>query len=209
MFGIRGALKKSVVFVANILGRRCRGWRPRASLTRFTFAATMAAFIFLGTGAKSAHTFMQITLSTATPESVEQALLLQITSQFNVNVKPNPFFPNTYQITLFGPNPNYNPPATQADFLNALDRAESYMATVDSYTYVYGWGDGEGYGRGVDIQCAGSYLINCSTPSLFNLIQTSTATFDRSTCQDVLGTLSGALYQLNLDTPTVVPGNFQ
>jgi hypothetical protein len=148
-----------------------------------------------------AHGYTQVTISTGAPAGLEQQFLAATTAQFLGKVIKNPLASGTYSLILFGPNPAYNPPPTNRDLLNAL-------VTVDSWTYVMGWSDGEQYERQQDMTFVGSYLMQCSTPTVFDLTQASTGTWNISTCQDSLATINNSMYQLNFDTPTVVPGGF-
>jgi len=155
------------------------------------------------------HAFSQIQLSTGTPETVEQQLIQAVTTQFNVNLVVNPFFPDTYNMTLFGTNPNYNPPITTTDLLQNL-------VTVDSYTYVYGWADGTSYARAQDAAAAGLLYSACTSTMTFavpppNVSTTSWVVPEISsvTCQFVVDYISDCIWGIIDSTPTVVPGNWQ
>lgn len=129
-----------------------------------------------------------------TSPDVEASFLASTTAQFQGIVNPNPLASNTYSINLFGANPSYNPPPT------TIQQALSLGATV----YLYGWVDGQHYERVHDIGIVGAYAVNCSSPTVFTLHQTSTSTFDTATCQDALGMAYQIIYQQEFSTPTVV-----
>jgi hypothetical protein len=143
-----------------------------------------------------ADAYTVITASTAAPAGIEAAFIASTTNQFLSTIVPNPFFANTQSITLFGSNPNFNPPPTNADLLNAL-------VTVDSYTYTSGWANGESYQQFQDVNLTGNFIVNCDSPTAWNIA------IDTTTCYAVLGAIENAIYLESLSTPTVVPGNFQ
>jgi hypothetical protein len=161
----------------------------------------MKTFFFILALACPCQAFMTIQLSSGAPESVEQSLLASTTAQYNVFVQTNPFFPNTYQLYLYGYNPNYNPTPTNLQLLNDL-------VTVDSYTYVSGFADGQSYNQYTIYDAALNFDVECSTPTVF-AVYGSTATWDYHTCQTALNTIANWIYQLHLSTPTVVPGAWQ
>jgi hypothetical protein len=136
------------------------------------------------------------------PSALETSLIAATTNQYNATLTVNPFFSGTYQIELIAPNPNYNPPVSNQDLLDAL-------VTVDSYTYTSGWADGESYQEFKQWNVTASYGNLCNGATNFNLVQTTTGTFDQGTCQDVVGTIANIIFNLQADTPTVVPGNWQ
>lgn len=171
------------------------------------FQKAVIALSVLASQSAFAYTVAQP--SPTAPPGLEAEFIAATTTQFNATVVANPFFPGTYSITLNGLNPNYNPPLTSTQLLQQIDLDAQYMADVDSYTYVDGWADGESYNQYQNAGIAQYFEVNCSTPSFFNLVQTSTTTFDRSTCQDAMATVSASIYQELLSTPTVVPGDWQ
>ena len=165
-----------------------------------------------------ASAYTVVTVSTAAPVGLEKDFIAQTTAQYAASVFVNPFVANTYQVQLFGPNPSFNPPPSNADLLNAL-------VSVDSYTYVYGWGDGESFERYHDLgyftapigtvgMLDGGFFVNCSSPTYWNNIQYSSDTFqlvsmDSTTCNAVLSGVYNFVYQQYFSTPTVVPGFVQ
>jgi hypothetical protein len=149
-----------------------------------------------------AQAYTVVTISTGAPTGLEQQFLSATTNQFQASLLVNPLASNTYQLKLFGLNPNYNPLPTNLQLLDSL-------VSVDSWTYVAGWSNGESYQQSVTQNILAGYLVQCSSPTAFNLMQTSSSTFYLSTCQDTISTLINAIGQLHLSTPTIVPGNWQ
>jgi hypothetical protein len=153
---------------------------------------------------RTGHAYTVVTASSAAPAGIELAFIAATTTQFNATVIPNPFFPGTYSVTLYGPNPSYNPPLTSAQLLQQIDLNEQYITTVDSYTYPMGWADGESYQKYMDVNAATQITGACWNPLAWGGVQ-----IDTTTCVTVGNTLSSTIYQENLSTPTVVPGNWQ
>ncbi len=143
-----------------------------------------------------------VTLSTSAPASLEKAFINSTTSQFSGTLSTNPFFAGTYQLKLDGLNPNYNPPVQQKALLDSL-------VSISSYNYVYGWGDGESYQQYVDATQAQSFIVQCSTPSVFVDKTAFTTPWDSQTCAATAWAMYQSIYQLHLSTPTVVPGGWQ
>lgn len=201
MYGFKAAPSLIGVCVGHIRDLSVRMSR-RVSWSRWSLSVLFwAAFASLSIGVRSANAYTVITLSTGTPSSVETSLIAAVTSQFNASVASNPFFPGTYTVKVFGINPVYNPPVTQKQLLDAL-------VTVDSYTYVYGWANGLEYQNHVNEGITTNYLINCDTPTAFNLHQTAPENFDRKTCSDVLNSVLDSFYKLNLSTTPVILTGF-
>lgn len=143
-----------------------------------------------------AYTVVQA--SSAATAGIESEFIAATTTQFNAKVVVNPFFAGTYQMTLLGENPNYNPTLTNVQLLNSL-------VAVSTNDYVYGFSNGLDYQNEVDEGITAWYGVNCSTPSAFTLIYTSTMTFNKETCEDVASNILDAFYQINLSTPPVLP----
>lgn len=139
-------------------------------------------------------------MSSAAPAGFEQTFIAAMKAQFNVKVVTNPLVANTYGITVYGPNPLYNPPISNAQLLQQLDLDAQYMATVDSYTYVYGFADGQTYNQHDNRDIVEGFELNCSTPLA------SVPTWDSETCVSVTLAIDNAIYQESLSTPTVVGG---
>lgn len=140
--------------------------------------------------------FFQITTSTSAPVGIEQQLLSSLQGQYNVKITTNPLVSNTYGIVLYGQNPNYNAPPSYAD--------------VVKFSYPYGWADGESYQQSVTSNMLQSFMAQCSTPSVFvdtSIINTDSWNSDQ--CQEVLNAALQQNFNLQLSTPTTVPGDFQ
>lgn len=127
------------------------------------------------------HAYTTVILSTGTPESVEQALLVQIANQFNASLFTNPLASNTYQIKLFGLNPNY----VTAPGLITLDTLANKLTAISSQTVVTGFASGMLYERNNDAGMIGYYMGLCDNATNFSLV-----TIDSTTCQGVLGFMS-------------------
>lgn len=155
---------------------------------------TFVALAFLATQSASAYSVVQ--LSTGVPTSIETQFIAATTTQFNAFVTKNPFVSNTYSIKIYGTNPSYNQPLTAQQVIDSFLKQD----------YIYGFADGMTYQQQMEEGLVGGYENNCSTPTLFNLEQTSTDTWDSKTCGDALGTIEYWLFQQSLSTPTVIPG---
>lgn len=151
--------------------------------------------LFLLAGVANAYTV--VTVAPGTSESVETDLLAAATSQFLADVKPNPFVTNTWTVTLRGPNPNFNPPLTNRDLLDQIDRDEQYIATADSVTYFNGYINGLTDQQNIDIGTASRFSIECTT--------STTAFFsvgvDTTTCLNVIRTIMGAIEEFQTGIP--------
>lgn len=133
--------------------------------------AILLATVFLSTCSQA---YVVIQLGPGVPESAEQALLQATSAQFTVDTFVNPFFPNTYALTLHGLNPSYNPPLTNAQLIQLLPQ--------------YPFGAGMMYERTTDAGHLGSYMGLCNSATSFNLIS-----IDSTTCQGVLGFMDNFL----------------
>lgn len=145
---------------------------------------------------KGAEAYTVVTISTSAPAGTETSFIATTTNTYQATVSTNPFFANTFSMVIYGPNPSYNPPPTNADLLNNI-------VTVDSFTYVYGWADGASYQQYRDANAAGDFIVNCDSPTYWS------APIDTTTCYAVLGIMENFIYEESLSTPTTVPGNFQ
>lgn len=197
MYGFKDVNQMNGASVEHIRKRSGLIFQRPGLLMRFMSVLSVALFIFLIGGISTCNAY---TVIEATP-LLEQALIAQTTSQFDAKLVKNPLVPNTYQITLYSHNKNYNPPVTNADLLKAV-------VTVDSFTYVYGFVAGMEYQNRVDVDRAGYFEINCSSVPLFNLMNTSTSTFNIDTCKDVTATILNDYYTFRLSTPTYIGGGF-
>jgi len=148
------------------------------------------------TVAREAQAYTVIIPSTAAPAGTEQALIAQTTTYFNAVVTPNPLFPNTYRIDLYGP------------------AVSQFTIIKDSGTYAFIYGEGEEDERqrdidnmvGPDLNCdASSYCLNQSTITAPGNYQTYgstyTVTLDTATCQAIVCRIAGDIYLQNFTPP--------
>lgn len=186
---ISGLLMASFSFLTN--ARRERTGRILAVLAVFLATA----------GIKNAQavSVFAVTTSTGATPGLDQQFLAAISSQFTAKIVKNSLVSNTYAITLFAPNPNYLPPPTTGDLLDVI-------SSMTANSYVYGFASGIENERWRDLGLIGSFDVNCSSPTAFNLVQSSTKTFDLGTCIDSLSTASNSIYQQEFSTPTAAPG---
>jgi hypothetical protein len=154
-----------------------------------------AIMFWLVCGSSSAQAY---TTEISTNTALEQQFLNATAQQFDVVIASNPFFSNTYTMQLLGNNTNYNPAPTMMDLLNDL-------VAVDTYTFVYGFADGMVYQQTSETNLVSGLESLCGSATSYNLVQTSTKTFDLGTCEDVTGTIIEQLYNMSTSTPTVIP----
>lgn len=141
-----------------------------------------------------ANAFTTITTSTGVPVTVEQSLITQIKNQFNASVFVNPLAANTYQVKLFGLNPNY-----QSLPLVTLDTITNKLTSISTYTYVVGYAQGMLYERGKNSSSLGYFMGLCDNATNFNL-----TTIDTTTCNSVLGYMDNLITQ-QTDGIAIVP----
>lgn len=146
-----------------------------------------------------AHTVVDV--STAAPSGLESDFLRDATSQFLSSLYVNPYYPGTYALKLFARNPAYNPPPPPVVPPTTLEAALALGATV----YVYGFANGMTYQNEVAEGLVGRLGNLCQSATYFNLIETSTKTFNLGTCHDVVATIENQFFSLSLSTPTPIP----
>jgi hypothetical protein len=157
-------------------------------------AGALVFGLFLGLPA-SGLPYTVVTISTSAPQGLETSFIASTTNQYLSTLFVNPLFAGTYQLLLYGQNPDYNPPPT------TLEDALSLGATV----YVYGFANGMTYQQ-TQIESMTVMMGSlCASATDFNLVNTSTMTFDTNTCFDVISTIEDSLYELSLSTPTPLP----
>ena len=165
-------------------------------------AVVLAFVLFLGLGS-IAQAFQGYNVVVTTDPVSESAFLSNVGSQLLSSIVPNPFVANTYQIGLFGINPNYNPPITNAQLLQSL-------VAIGSSTYVYGWADGLDYERwnvlgkfNAQLIQTTDYEVNCSSPTYWGIVA-----IDSTTCVNMLNKIYNDVYQEFFSTPIAptVPG---
>ena len=160
--------------------------------------------------------YTTVTISTAAPAGTEKALIASVTAQFRCDVVPNKYSPSISQITVYGPNPDYvSPqviPSTAGVYVVKIkaDTKMVYQSTTSlGEIYVYGWSDGQRYERKTDLNTIGSFILDCSSPSVFDVFQSSGKPWDLGTCLDALMTVNNIIYQQDFADPTpITPGGF-
>lgn len=180
-------------------------WRWTMDLLRMRKIQIVEISLIAFFSTQIAWCYSVVQLSTAAPLGLEAQFIAATTTQFTATVTSNPFFAGTYQISLLGLNPTYNPLITNAQLLEQINLDTQYIATVDSYTYVYGYAQGMTDQQTTEEGFVGSLGNLCGSPTNYALIQTTTGTFSQATCQDVVATIENQLFDLSLSTP---PGNF-
>ena len=162
--------------------------------------------------ATTANAYTVIVISTTTTENTEKILLNQIATEFDASIYVNPFAAGTYQVKLFGLNPNYEPSDVIIDTttwfsnIQAMQALEAFIST-DSYTN--GWANGMQYERSSNISFLRQTRLLCSSNSTFWVAGTTDyITPDPITCGSVLDYSENSLYQLNFATPTIISGNY-
>lgn len=164
-------------------------------LSKYRRLAIVAAGI-LSFSSMASQAYTVVTISTGAPTNLEKQFLAATTAQFQGVVTPNPFASNTYALKLFGLNPAY-----KASVPLTFEQSLSLGATV----YVYGFANGMTYQQQVEEGSIGTLGNLCDSATAFMLLQTTPASFDRSTCQDVIATIMNQLFQMSLSTPAVIP----
>jgi hypothetical protein len=152
----------------------------------------------LSLGGYPGFSFTQVTVSTSAPVGIEKVFLANATNQFQAVLVANPLAQNTYALKLYGFNPNWNPSPTTKEAMAAA-------VAISTTTFIYGFADGMTYENNISIGLAGEMSNLCSSATNFMLIQSSTETFSRDTCVDVLSNLLQEFFQIDLSTPTPIP----
>ena len=132
------------------------------------------------------------------PPAIESAFLANATNYFSADLIENPLFPNTYQLNIKGLNPSYVPTASVQQLLDTI-------TTISTQTYVYGFADGMTYQQTIEEGSIGFRGNLCDSATSFMLNQSTTSTFDKNTCSDVINTILNDLFQMSLSTPTPIP----
>lgn len=156
------------------------------------------AVFAMGGLSEQASAFTQVLVSTAAPVGIEQQFLASTTNQYLSQLIVNPLAANTYQLKILGLNPTYNPPPSNTSLLSTIIQ-------LSTQSFGYGFADGMTYQQNAEEGVVGVQGNLCASATFFVLTQTSTKTFDRSTCQDVIATIETQLFQMSLSTPTVFP----
>lgn len=190
--------KDSIETLSGLLRRRSRKHTrspfARAWSTAKTICVALGLFFYAG---RFSFAYTVVQVSSSTPESIEQQFIANTTSQFNAVLFTNPFAQNTFQITLFGVNPNYIPkPPPTSVFYDTTTFQSDLVALVQESTnnYVNGWGDAVDYERAVDLSTIGNFGLNCSSSSTFVTAGTSTTTWDQNTCNAVVSSIYQSIF---------------
>ena len=175
---------------------------------RSTLFSTLLTFALLSGIADRATAYTVVTVGTGTPTSVETTLVSFATNYFQTTFVKNPLAANVYQITLWGLSPAYQPPVPQS--VVSIDTTTwttniNALTAISTWTYVYGFADGMSYQQKCEIGVIGSYGNLCSSPTNFMLINATTATWNKATCNDLVATFINQLYSLSVSTPVVIP----
>lgn len=190
-------LRRTVPFLARRSPQGETMSMRKIDLCRTGLRSALCACLCLALWTRS-EAFTQVTISTAAPAGIEKTFLAATTAQFDGTVIPNPLASNTYSLILYGPNANYNAPEPPP---SNLEEALSLGATV----YIYGFANGMTYQQTQEIGTVGFLGNLCGAATNYDLVETSTKTFDRNTCQDVVATIENQLFELSLSTPTPLP----
>jgi hypothetical protein len=145
-----------------------------------------------------------VVITTSAPTEAE---FLSISSNvFTAQVSSNPFIGNTYSINLLEQNPNYVLPGQVVPSAPCqLDQDVDTIVAETTWTGVYMFGSGMTYQQNQQIGLIGALGNLCGYATNYNLVETSTTTFNKNTCQDVIGTIENELFNESLSTPTVIP----
>jgi hypothetical protein len=116
----------------------------------------------------------------------------------------NPFFPGTYQLTIYGQNPNYQSPSGEYVVQIGSPTHMVYQSTMAiNDVYVNGYADGLNAQQNSEINAMYMYYSECNDGS--NFVDASTSTFDMPTCLDTVSQIYEDLYELQYSTPPSVP----
>ena len=168
-----------------------------------TFFSALCAGFCLAFGTRC-EAYTTLVVPTGSTPNLETSILAATTSQFDCYPTPpltqyaNPLFAGTFEVTCTGLNPSFNPAPTNVELLQDI-------VTVDSTTYLYGFADGQNYQQTQEESLVGALGNLCAYATNYNLVNTTSATFNASTCADVIGTVESCLFKESDSTPTVIP----
>jgi hypothetical protein len=172
-------------------------WRCQSQI----LATGILAFSCVGVQAS-----VNIYFAASAPPSLQNNLIAGLTTQYNAQVTLSPYFANTYTVTISSANPAGTCGATTVITQPCeLDQDISNMIAVSTYTGVYMFGSGMVYQQDQQEDFVGEMNNLCGSATSYTLIQSSTGTFSKATCQDVTGTIEDELFNEQLSTPTVIP----
>lgn len=212
MYGCRAVGRRIVVYVEGLTMPRML----TTKLKNFMSVSTITTLWLLIGGMSPLLAFTQVTVSTAAPASIEQTFLASTTNQFLSVLKSNPLFPDTYSIQLLGLNPNFVAPSTATCFQldvsvdtttlqNSLNSLVASAPQVIADPLAYGFVSGMTYQQNNEQGVVALMANLCGSATNFMLVQTTTATFNKATCQDTLITVANQIFELSLSTPTPLP----
>lgn len=188
-----GSGMKASATWASLPGTR-KSWSSicRISLALLTLAA--------GTAVASVNVYF----SGSQGNLLQQQFLASTTAQWQAQLVPNPYYSNTYTLTLTGPNTGYQVPVVTPSFVQ-LDTTTFVRLLTQNATnsYIFGFADGQTYGRAVDLGILAGFEVQCSSASLFGA---STSTWSQLPCVLSLTAAATGINQQNVATPTVIPG---
>lgn len=167
-------------------------------------ASAVSAISCLALSGQSIAANYAVNVNIPTP-GLAADFIASTTTQYLGTVTPSAFFSNTWNVVLTGKNPNYNPPPVASTPTVNADALLQALVTVSTSTYPYGWADGMEYGRVQDLKIVSYYVVNCSTPSVFD-VSDSTGIWNSAVCTTALSKAYEGIYQMNFSTPTIIPG---
>lgn len=171
---------------------RSRTWTLGTAILAFSCMASQAS--------------VNVYFAASAPASLQTELIAALTSQYLVQLTPSSYFPNTYTATVTGINPSYQCGGTvTVNVPCQLDMDVNNMVAVSTYTGTYMFGSGMVYQQDQQESFVAGMGTLCGSATSYNLIRTTTTTFNTATCQDVTGTILNELYNEQLSTPTVIP----
>lgn len=91
-------------------------------------SAARTFFLSWVLGASLGQAAINVTFSTSVPQGLQQEFIANVTSQYLSKVVSNPYFKDTYSLTILGKNQAYQPPAVSSPILTAtaVDQCQAY-----------------------------------------------------------------------------------
>lgn len=139
-----------------------------------------------------------------TPQTItlQNQLMAMVTTYYQAVETSSSAAANTYTFTVSGQKAV---PGGLTVLPCQLDLDIVNMVSISSQTGYYMFGSGEAYQNKVVEGITVGQGNLCGSATSFNLIQSSTKTFDKATCMDTINTLLIQFFELNLSTPTPLP----
>lgn len=138
----------------------------------------------------SAQATVNVSFSGTQAAVLQQEFISATTGQYLSTLTPNPFFKDTYSLTITGKNPAYQPSVCPTPGVSPTTPFE------------YGWGFGVEAGEKISMNRISNYILNCSTPAYFGA---STTTWSAGSCSTALMAAESDIYSLQFSTPPVLP----